>query len=75
MRATNGTECRGNLTGSISGGSLTMREPGNLRCSDGSYVYRRNTTCSVDAQGNANCQSHQPETNGRGSATLRRAGR
>lgn len=76
MRSTNGVRCEGRLTGRMRGnGTLTMREPGNLQCSDGSSIFRRDVTCSLDSRGNANCDTHQPETNGRGAATLRRAGR
>lgn len=76
MRSTNGVRCEGRLSGRMRGnGTLTMREPGNLRCSDGSSIFRRDVTCSLDARGNANCDTHQPETNGRGAATLRRARR
>ncbi len=76
MRATNGTSCKGRISGRIPGnGRLTMREPGNLRCDNGMYVFRRDITCSLDARGLAQCDTYQPETDGRGSATLRRARR
>lgn len=76
MRSTNGVRCEGQLSGRMRGnGILTMREPGNLQCSDGSSIFRRDVNCKLDARGNANCDTHQPETNGRGAATLRRAGR
>lgn len=75
MRATNGTRCEGTLTGRLSSGKLTMREPGNLRCDNNSYIYRRDITCSLDAAGRAQCNTYQPETRGRGRATLRRARR
>lgn len=76
MRATNGVRCEGRLTGRMLGnGTLTMREPGNLQCSDGSSIFRRDVRCTLDARGNAQCDTHQPETDGRGAATLRRARR
>ncbi|PJE36262.1 hypothetical protein CVM52_12840 [Pseudooceanicola lipolyticus] len=75
MRATDGTRCRGSLSGRLSNGRLTMREPGNLQCDNGSEIFRRDITCALDARGNANCDTYQPEINGRGSAVLRRAGR
>lgn len=75
MRATDGTRCQGQLRGQLSGGRLSMREPGNLQCDNGSEIFRRDITCGLDARGNANCDTFQPEINGRGSATLRRAGR
>ena len=75
MRATNGTRCEGRLSGTLNNGQLSMREPGNLQCDNGSEIFRRDVFCTLDAQGVANCDSLQPEINGRGSATLRRAGR
>ena len=75
MRGTNGVRCEGPLKGRISGGTLTMREPGKLRCDDGSSIFRRDITCALDSRGRANCDSYQPEINGRGAATLRRARR
>lgn len=75
MRATDGTRCRGQLSGQLSGGRLTMREPGNLQCDSGAEIFRRDITCGLDASGTANCDTFQPEINGRGRATLRRAER
>lgn len=75
MRATNGVSCEGQLSGRIGSGQLSMAEPGNLICSNGFEIFRRDITCSLDAQGVANCSTYQPEIDGRGTATLRRAGR
>lgn len=74
MRSTNGAICKGRLTGRMPGnGKLTMREPGNLQCDNGSSIYRRNITCTLDNKGNAQCDTYQPETKGSSAATLRRA--
>ncbi|MFV0514493.1 MAG: hypothetical protein ACK5MY_12835 [Jhaorihella sp.] len=76
MRSTNGVVCTGTLTGRMPGnGRLTMREPSNLQCDNRSSIFRRDITCRLDARGNAQCDTYQPETNGRSAATLRRAGR
>jgi hypothetical protein len=76
MRSTDGVRCDGTLKGQMRGnGTLFMREPGNLQCDNGSSIFRRDVTCKLDARGNANCDTYQPETNGRGAATLRRARR
>lgn len=76
MRSTNGVRCQGRLTGRMPGnGRLTMREPGNLQCDNNSSIFRRDITCRLDNRGNANCDTYQPETNGRSNATLRRARR
>ena len=76
MRSTNGVVCTGTLTGRMPGnGRLIMREPSNLQCDNRSSIFRRDITCRLDARGNAECDTYQPETNGRSAATLRRAGR
>lgn len=76
MRSTNGVVCTGTLTGRMPGnGKLTMREPGNLQCDNQSSIFRRDITCRLDTRGNAQCDTYQPETNGRSAATLRRARR
>lgn len=75
MRATNGVTCEGSLKGSLRSRKLTMREPGNLQCSNQSSIFRRDITCSLSSNGQANCDTYQPQINGRGAATLRRARR
>ncbi|SFT66998.1 hypothetical protein [Sedimentitalea nanhaiensis] len=76
MRSTDGARCNGRLRGRMPGnGTLTMREPGNLQCDNGASIFRRDVTCKLDARGTAKCDTYQPETRGRGEATLRRAGR
>lgn len=75
MRATNGVTCEGSLKGRLRSKKLTMREPGNLQCSNNSSIFRRDITCRLNANGQANCDTYQPEINGRGAATLRRARR
>jgi len=76
MRSTNGVRCEGRLKGKMPGnGKLTMREPGNLQCDNQSSIFRRDITCSLDNNGNAQCDTYQPETKGRSAATLRRARR
>jgi len=72
MRSTNGVRCEGPISGQLEDGRLVMAEPGNLQCDDNSYIHRREITCRLDAQGRAQCESYQPQTNGRGPATLRR---
>lgn len=74
MRSTSGVRCEGRIKGRIPGnGKLTMREPGNLQCDNGSSIFRRDITCTIDKRGNAQCDTYQPETGGRSAATLRRA--
>ena len=74
MRSTDGVRCEGRLKGRMPGnGKLTMREPANLQCDNESSIYRRDITCKIDARGLAQCDTYQPETQGRSAATLRRA--
>lgn len=76
MRSTDGVRCQGRIKGRIPGnGKLTMREPGNLQCDNDSSIFRRDITCTIDKNGAAQCDTYQPETQGRSAATLRRARR
>ena len=76
MRSTTGVVCKGRLSGRMPGnGRLLMSEPGDLRCDNDSSIFRREITCRLDDRGRAQCDTYQPETNGRGAATLRRARR
>jgi hypothetical protein len=74
MRSVNGVQCRGPVTASFGrDGGFVIREPANLPCNNGTEIYRRVITCRLDRAGRANCDSFQPEINGRGAATLRRS--
>ena len=76
MRATNGVTCNGPVRGNFSGGgSLVITEPGNLRCSNGSEIFRRVTSCQVNPNGTASCVSRQPDRNTRSPVQLRRSQR
>ncbi|WP_414897883.1 hypothetical protein [Rhodovulum sp. YEN HP10] len=79
MTATNGTTCQGAVSGQfLAPGTagdrqrLEVREPGNLRCSDGGYIHQRIITCELAGDGSASCVNFQPETGGRGEVRLRR---
>lgn len=75
MRSVDGVQCRGPVSASFArDGGFVVREPANLPCNNGSIIFRRVITCRLDQAGRANCDSYQPETNGRDAATLRRAG-
>ena len=76
MRATNGTTCNGPVTGNFDGGgNLVINEPGNLRCGDGSAIFRRVTSCQVNPNGTASCVTRQPERRTRSNVQLRRSQR
>lgn len=56
--------CDGPVPGSIApGGVLSIIEPGNLQCSDNTFIYRREITCQIDSDGFLFCDSVQPEVN------------
>lgn len=64
MQGDDGSTCEGPVTASIDGPSrLVLGEGGNLACSDGGYIHRRDIACGV-AGGGVTCQTLQPETEG-----------
>ncbi len=74
MQATNGTSCEGTVSGQFrTTGRLAISEPGNLMCSDGSYIYQRDLDCSLSADGLASCAVRQPELQRNSTVRLRRA--
>lgn len=74
MAATNGTTCSGSVNGNFdASGRLAMTEPGNLQCSDNTFIYQRNLACTLSASGLASCEVVQPELNRRSTVQLRRA--
>ncbi|MWD30176.1 hypothetical protein E0K89_022130 [Aquicoccus sp. SCR17] len=73
LTATNGTTCEGEVSGSFSAAGLfEMERPGNLRCSDGSYIFKTQASCDLDGQGRAICDLYQPQTGGRDRVEMRR---
>ncbi|WP_342078218.1 hypothetical protein [Yoonia sp. SS1-5] len=64
MRSNNGIICEGGVPGQFDdGGQLLIAEPGNLQCSDGSFIYRRDISCGIGADGYLSCTARQPEIN------------
>ena len=75
MKSEDGVRCDGTMTGTFDAqGRLVMREPGNLQCSGGVFIYERETTCTLNEQGEAVCESRQPETGGAGTVRLKKDG-
>jgi hypothetical protein len=73
MQSEDGTRCDGTITGTFDPeGRLVMREPGNLQCSGGVFIYERETTCTLNDRGEAVCESRQPETGGAGTVRLKK---
>lgn len=76
MRADNGNSCSGTVQGSFGAdGALRIEEPGNLQCSDGGFVYRLSSRCTLKEDGNASCVVSQPEVGGRTTVEFRRSAR
>lgn len=62
MRSTNGVTCDGKMSGEFdANGNLLMRDPGNLSCSDSTFIYRREVTCALTADKTVLCSDVQPE--------------
>lgn len=64
MQANDGTLCEGTVQGAFQNDRLSLIEPGNLACADGSYIHQRQITCAPAPQGQASCDTLQPETSG-----------
>lgn len=74
MRADNGNTCSGSVTGSFNAsGALVIEEPGNLQCSDGGFVYRLSSQCTLNDNGTASCTVSQPEVGGTTKVEFRRS--
>jgi hypothetical protein len=74
MRAVDGTTCSGSVSAGFGDdGSFSVIEPVDLQCSNDTFIYRRETSCRLTADGRALCEAVQPEQNTRAPATLRRA--
>jgi hypothetical protein len=64
MKGDDGSTCEGPVTARIDSPSrLILGEGGNLACSDGGYIHRRDIACGVAGEG-VTCQTLQPETEG-----------
>jgi hypothetical protein len=64
MEGDDGSTCEGPVTARIEGGTrLILGEGGNLACSDGGYIHRRDIACAA-AESGVLCQTLQPETEG-----------
>ncbi|WP_428929775.1 hypothetical protein [Marinibacterium sp. SX1] len=72
MRDTAGIVCEGPVTASYTDAGLSLSEPGDLPCSDGGYIHRREISCQLSDAGAAVCTALQPETGGRADVTIAR---
>lgn len=75
MRADTGTTCAGTLTSQFDDtGQLRIIQPGNLQCSDGAYIFRMESACTLNPNGTASCAVRQPESGASATIEFRRAG-
>lgn len=64
MQGDDGSTCEGPVTARIDAPErLVLGEGGNLACSDGGYIHRRDIAC-VAGGGGVSCATVQPETEG-----------
>ena len=76
MRSGTGSTCTGNIQATFDAdGSLEIQEPVDLQCSDGSYIFRLVSRCTLNDDGTANCVVSQPETGSATTVKFRRAAR
>lgn len=75
MQADNGNTCRGPISGQFADdGRLVLEQPGNLQCSDGGFIYRMISRCTLNSDGTASCAVMQPEPGSSSNVAFRRAG-
>ena len=67
---TDGAQCTGEVSASFADdGQLQVSDDADVECTD-SYIFRRVMTCTLEPNGEAICQSRQPER-GRGASEVR----
>ncbi|MFK7744477.1 MAG: hypothetical protein AB8B47_05455 [Roseobacter sp.] len=65
MQGDDGSTCEGPVQARIeSPERLILGEGGNLECSDGGYIHRRDIACAAGDAGGVTCATLQPETEG-----------
>lgn len=70
---TDGRECTGDVSASFGeDGQLGINDPANVRCTGGFHIYRRMMTCTLEPNGEAACESRQPEIGGRSNVRIMR---
>jgi len=72
MEGDDGSTCEGPITARIDAGTrLVLGEGGNLACSDGGFIHRRDIACTALGAG-VNCATVQPETDGQATVPFAR---
>lgn len=60
-----GSQCRGNVDASFDEhGALVLTDNADIKCTDGSVIFKSITTCNIDDQSVARCKSYQPSSGG-----------
>jgi hypothetical protein len=72
MRFDNGTVCQAPAQGGFQGDRLVIDDTTAVRCSDGSAIFRRITTCERVNDRRAECVAVQPERGSRSRVTFQR---
>ena len=66
-----GATCEGEVTASFDDdGHLRVSDQANVQCTLGYYIYRRVMNCALEPNGEASCQSRQPDR-GQGASNVR----
>lgn len=73
MRGSDGTVCEGPVSAAFGTNGLAIDEGGDLPCSDGGAIHRRDILCSIAGAGRASCATLQPETGGEAVVGFQRA--
>ena len=67
------SECAGDVSASFGNdGKLRVNDDADVQCSGNSYIFRRELTCTLEPDGEAACDSHQPETGGTSNVRIMR---
>ena len=68
-----GEECASDVSASFGeDGNLRINDHANIQCSNNFFIFRRDVTCTLEPNGEADCESHQPETGNRSNMRIMR---
>lgn len=73
MRGSDGSVCEGEVVAAFGTDGLSIDEGGDLPCSDGGAIHRRDIACAIATGGRATCATPQPETGGEMTVGFQRA--
>ena len=71
FRLSDGRECEANVAAAfLDDGRLRINDDDNVRCTRGSYIYRRVIDCELEPNREAACESMQPGRRGKSSVRI-----